>query len=95
MAVAEAMLDKFHETLARMHADDSNAYTLGSISPHNVIMACLPKGGIGNNNAAVVASHILASFPSLRHRFMVSIGGGALGSVDMRLGDIIVGEQVV
>lgn len=95
MAVAEAMLDEFHEDLAGTHADDSNAYTLGSIGPHNVVVACLPKGGIGNNNAAVVASHMLASFPSLRHRFMVGIGGGVPGSVDVRLGDIVVGEQVV
>lgn len=95
MAAAQAMLDKLHEPLPGKGAD-SNAYTLGSIGPHNVVMACLPKGGIGNNNAAIVASNMLASFPSIKQRLMVGIGGGVpLGSLDIRLGDVVVGDKVV
>lgn len=95
MAAAQAMLDEVHEPLAGKDSD-SNAYTVGSIGPHNVVMACLPKGCIGTNNAAVVASNMLASFPSIKQRLMVGIGGGApLDSLDIRLGDVVVGDKVV
>lgn len=95
MAAAEAMLDEFHETLPGKHGD-SNAYTLGSIASHNIAMACLPKGGMGNNNSATAATHMLRTFPSIvTKRLMVGIGGGAPDSMDIRLGDVIVGDQVV
>lgn len=95
MAAAEATLDEFHETLPGKHGD-SNAYTLGSIALHNIVMACLPKGGMGNNNSATAATHMLRSFPSIAtKRLMVGIGGSAPDSTDIRLGDIIVGDQVV
>ena len=38
---------------------------------------------------------MLRSFPSITKRLMVGIGGGAPDVVDIRLGDIVVGEQVV
>ncbi|KAL7805230.1 hypothetical protein V8C44DRAFT_352281 [Trichoderma aethiopicum] len=91
MAAARAMLDCVHKPLP-MGAKDSNAYILGNIGPHNIVMACLPVHQYGTNNAANVASNMNRSFPSLRIRLMVGIGGGVPSqNADIRLGDVVVG----
>ena len=70
---------------------DSNIYTLGRMGWHNVVIACLPRGKIGNVSAASVASDMLRSFESIRFGLMVGIGGGAPTSdIDIRLGDVVV-----
>ncbi|KAJ0109322.1 hypothetical protein J7T55_000246 [Diaporthe amygdali] len=94
MAAAEAMLSNIHESLPT-HIDDTNTYTFGSIGMHNVIIACLPSGHYGTNNAATVANNIRRSFPSIRLRLMVGIGGGVPGKADVRLGDVVVSDQVI
>ncbi|KAH0490817.1 hypothetical protein TgHK011_002269 [Trichoderma gracile] len=43
---ATAMLDERHADLPKL-TNDANTYTLGSIGPHNVVIACLPKGQYG------------------------------------------------
>ncbi|PTB64492.1 purine and uridine phosphorylase, partial [Trichoderma citrinoviride] len=95
MAAARAMLDCVHKPLP-MGAKDSNAYILGSIGPHNIVMACLPVGQYGTNNAANVASNMNRSFPSIRIRLMVGIGGGVPSqNTDVRLGDVVVGCRIM
>ncbi|KAL7950663.1 hypothetical protein V8C42DRAFT_350479 [Trichoderma barbatum] len=95
MAAARAMLDCVHKPLP-MDAKDSNAYVLGHIGPHNIVMACLPVNQYGTNNAANVASNMNRSFPSIRVRLMVGIGGGVPSSnYDVRLGDVVVGCRVM
>ncbi|KAJ4007627.1 hypothetical protein NW752_010293 [Fusarium irregulare] len=94
MTAAEAMLDASHDPLPR-HRRDGNCYTLGSINGHNVVMACLPKDQYGTNNAATVVTHLIRSFPNIQHCLMVGIGGGAPGSVDVRLGDVVVSTKVL
>lgn len=94
MAAAKAMLDNIHGSLPG-DSNDSNTYTLGSIGMHNIVIACLPSGHYGTNNAATVANNMRRSFPSIKIRLMVGIGGGAPGKVDIRLGDIVVGDKVV
>lgn len=91
-AVARAMLDDIHAPLPTQ-ANDSNTYTLGSISQHNVVIACLPE--YGTNNAANVLVHLIRTFTSIRFSFMVGIGGGAPSKADIRLGDIVVGNRVM
>lgn len=100
MAAATAMMSEIHESLST-HAEDSNTYTFGSIGEHNIVIACLPSGHYGTNNAATVANNMHRSFPSIRLRLMVGIGGGVpdkpdlrLGP-DVRLGDVVVGDQVI
>ena len=61
MAAAQAMLDHVHD-IPLNDPIDSNAYTLGSIGQHNIVLACLPADGYGTNNAATVASHMRRSF---------------------------------
>ncbi|OAQ60405.1 nacht and ankyrin domain-containingprotein [Purpureocillium lilacinum] len=67
---------------------DDNAYTLGAIGSHNIVIACLPQGKYGTNSAATVATRMASTFPSIRLGFMVGIGGGIPPNV--RLGDVVV-----
>lgn len=93
-AAGRSTLDDIHEDLPRT-AGDTNASVLGSIGEHNVVMACLPEGQYGTNNAAIVASHMLRSFPSICVGLMVGIGGGVPEPLDIRLGDVVVGSKVI
>lgn len=94
MAAARAMLDSIHDS-PPTSPNDTNAYALGSIGPHNIVMACLPANSYGTNNAANVASNMIRSFPAIRVFLMVGIGGGVPGDIDLRLGDIVVGCKVM
>jgi nucleoside phosphorylase len=88
---AMAMLDEIHADLPKPQ-HDHNSYTLGRIGQHNVVIACLPMGMIGNNKSATVAAHMLSTFPSIKFGLMVGIGGGVPPKV--RLGDVVVSKPV-
>lgn len=94
MAAARAMLDNVHEELPHSR-NDTNTYILGNIAIHNVVIACLPSGHYGTNNAATVASNMRRSFPSIRVGMIVGIGGGIPGKAEIRLGDVVVGHKGV
>ncbi|WNO65671.1 hypothetical protein RPQ02_18615 [Streptomyces sp. AM2-3-1] len=78
--------------------DDDNVYVVGEIAalhgnrPHSVVLAMQPDDG--NNMAAVVATHLLRSFPSVEYVLMVGIAGGAPHPLrpdrHVRLGDLVV-----
>ncbi|KGQ02036.1 hypothetical protein PAAG_11212 [Paracoccidioides lutzii Pb01] len=71
--------------------NDTNAYVLGSLNGHNLVVACLPFGVYGTTSAATVAIQMLASFKSVRFSLMVGIGGGVPSTKeDIRFGDIVV-----
>ncbi|KAI3190748.1 hypothetical protein CBS147311_9727 [Penicillium roqueforti] len=90
MAAAKTMVDSVHPSLSQSESDH-NTYTLGSISGHNVVVACLPSGVYGTTAAAVVLAHMLETFPSLRFGLMVGIGGGVPSkNADIRLGDVVI-----
>ncbi|KAI8714627.1 hypothetical protein NCS52_01183000 [Fusarium sp. LHS14.1] len=93
-AAACAMLDEIHEDLPQ-DTSDKNTYTLGSIGPHNIVIACLPHGQCGTNNAASVLANMLRSFQSICKGFVVGIGGGVPSKGDIRLGDVVVGARVM
>ncbi|RKL01772.1 hypothetical protein BFJ71_g5101 [Fusarium oxysporum] len=93
-AAALVMLDETHDELPR-RPNDNNAYTLGRIKNHNIVIACLPQDQYGNNNAANVLTSLTRTFPSIRRGLMVGIGGGAPGKVDIHLGDIVVGTRIM
>ncbi|KAF4968001.1 hypothetical protein FSARC_4562 [Fusarium sarcochroum] len=94
MSAAEAMLDRTHDPLPR-RGSDTNTYTLGSIGAHNVVIACLPKGHYGTNNAASVARNMVCTFENIKHGLLVGIGGAIPGPVDVRLGDVVVSTEVI
>src|ERR1700735_1193658 len=94
-AAAKAMLDKTHPRISQSVGDD-NAYTLGEIFGHNIVVACLPSGMHGIISAATVAAHMRTTFPSIRFGLMVGIGGGVPTSKnDIRLGDVVVSKPTV
>ncbi|QYS98021.1 ANK_REP_REGION domain-containing protein [Trichoderma simmonsii] len=88
---ATAMLDERHPDLPKPMSD-TNTYTLGSIGPHNIVIACLPKGRYGTISAATVATLMICTFPSIKVGLMVGIGGGVPSKV--RLGDVVVSSPV-
>ncbi|KAN0070390.1 hypothetical protein V8E54_011259 [Elaphomyces granulatus] len=92
MTAAKGMLDETHSNLSQPTTDD-NAYTLGKISGHNVVIACLPSGVYGTTSAAVVVSKMNSTFPRIRFGLMVGIGGGVpCNGTDIRLGDVVVSK---
>ncbi|KAF9771951.1 hypothetical protein IL306_010380 [Fusarium sp. DS 682] len=84
---ATAMLDQRHADLPKP-PNDPNAYTLGSIGKHNIVIACLPEGEIGTHAAATIATWMISTFPLIKLGLMVGIGGGIPPKV--RLGDVVV-----
>ncbi|KAL8284623.1 hypothetical protein RB600_009169 [Gaeumannomyces tritici] len=88
---AQQFLDERHEPPKSVGQHDNNAYTLGRIGQHNVVMAQQPDGEYGMTTAATVARDMLHSFPNIRIGLMVGIGGGAPSRKhDIRLGDVVV-----
>ncbi|PLB46413.1 purine and uridine phosphorylase [Aspergillus steynii IBT 23096] len=97
LAAAEAMLDKRYDDPGpeegRDSDNDSNIYTLGAIGDHRVVIACLPGGQMGTNQAAVVAMQMKSRFKHLRFGLVVGIGGGVPSEkADIRLGDVVISQ---
>ncbi|KAL2834589.1 nucleoside phosphorylase domain-containing protein [Aspergillus pseudoustus] len=91
MAAARAMLDEVYDDLP-VQPNDSNAYILGKIGNHNIVIACLPSGQYGLASAATVAMQLLSTFQQVKFGLLVGIGGGIPSTeVDVRLGDVVVG----
>ncbi|KAL6876966.1 purine and uridine phosphorylase [Trichoderma novae-zelandiae] len=86
-AAAMFMLDERHEELPNP-SGDYNAYTLGSIGKHKVVIAGLPKGRYGNTSSATVATRMVSTFPNIKFGLMVGIGGGIPQKT--RLGDVVI-----
>jgi nucleoside phosphorylase len=92
-AAATAMLDEIHEKPRKQLSSDHNVYTLGRISDHNVVIACLPAGVYGTNPAATVATQMLSNFESIRVGLIMGICGGVPSAErDIRLGDVVVSK---
>jgi nucleoside phosphorylase len=88
-AAVEEMLDAIHPRLRI--TGDKNEYTFGRVGVHNVVVSCLPAGVMGISPAAVVAKDMQRSFP-IKFGLMVGVGGGVWSkTVDIHLGDIVVG----
>ncbi|KAL4884595.1 hypothetical protein BJY04DRAFT_215056 [Aspergillus karnatakaensis] len=89
LAAAEETVDEFHDALSNL--SDNEIYTLGRIGEHNVVIACPPQ--MGTNQAADVAARMDTTFPSIRIRLMVGIGGGVPSTkADIQLGDVVVSK---
>ncbi|KAK8026499.1 hypothetical protein PG991_003555 [Apiospora marii] len=93
LAASRALLDEQHDSLPA-NDGDHNAYVLGRIAQHNVVMVALPAV-YGKVNAATVSTNLKRSFPNIKATLMVGIGGGAPGEADLYLGDVVVGTRVM
>jgi nucleoside phosphorylase len=92
LAAATEMLDEEHQDVPQ-DGNDTNLYTLGRISGHNVVLACLPAGQMGTSSAATVAIQMQSKFTSLRFSLMVGIGGGVPSAESgIRLGDVVISQ---
>ncbi|CEN61884.1 hypothetical protein ASPCAL08532 [Aspergillus calidoustus] len=94
LAAAKTMLEETHAPLSA-RPSDHNSYTLGRVSGHNIVVACLPSGVYGTISAAAVVSQMTSTFPSIAFGLMVGIGGGVPSrdgdsTPDIRLGDVVV-----
>lgn len=91
---AQAFLDQEHPRPSSLARNDNNSYALGSIGPHKVVIAVLPKCEYGIASAATVARDMLHSFPNVRFGLMVGVGDGAPSPEhDIRLGDVVVSTR--
>ncbi|PNP46437.1 hypothetical protein THARTR1_10759 [Trichoderma harzianum] len=92
------MLDtEYKPPLDRLPQSENTAYVFryGSMSNHNVAIACLPSGKTGTVSSATVSVKLMANFPNIKYGLMVGIGGGSPGpgpENDIRLGDIVVSQ---
>jgi nucleoside phosphorylase len=93
-AAARVMLNKSHSPLPQP-STDPNAYKLGELNGHYIVIACLPAGVYGTVSAANVVSRMRSTFPRLQYGLMVGIGGGVpCKNNDIRLGDVVVSKPV-
>jgi nucleoside phosphorylase len=86
------MLDEQHPRLPQPQTDH-NAYTLGSVKGHNIVIAGLPSAG--NAPAATVITQITSTFPKLRFGLLMGIGGGVPVKTDdgpVRLSHVVVSK---
>lgn len=91
-AAARVMLNRTHSPLPNP-STDSNAYELGELDGHYIVITCLPAGIYGTVAAANVVTRMRSTFPRLQYGLMVGIGGGVPGNNnDIRLGDIVVSK---
>ncbi|KAK4082345.1 uncharacterized protein Triagg1_2157 [Trichoderma aggressivum f. europaeum] len=74
---------------------DTNAYSLGVLGPHNVVLVHMPN--MGKVATAVAAAHLRASFRGIQLALVVGICGGApFGlSGELFLGDIVISEGLI
>jgi len=90
LTAAQEMLDFKQEY---QEQDDPNAYTLGRVGGHNVVLVCLPPDQIGPNYTTAVTMQMMITFPTIDFVLLVGTGGGIPSkTADIRLGDIVVSE---
>ena len=71
---------------------DTNVYTTGVLSDHNVVLCYMP--GMGGNNAAACAASLRISFPKVEIAFVVGICGVA--PKDPQTGEhVILGDCII
>jgi hypothetical protein len=92
-AASRAMLDEQHPLQPGIAGDDSTN-VLRRILRHNAVRVC-PPGQYGTNNAAIVATNLKRTFPSIRATLMVGIADGSPSQADLYLGDVVVGTRVM
>ncbi|KAL4866147.1 hypothetical protein BDV12DRAFT_187657 [Aspergillus spectabilis] len=96
-SAVEALFDEQYETQYSKVAGDSNAYSTGTIGPHNVVLAHMSN--IGKVAAATAAACLRATFPGIQLALVVGICGGVPSTKQSKqeilLGDVVISEGLV
>ncbi|KAF3133224.1 hypothetical protein TWF569_010668 [Orbilia oligospora] len=92
-AAARVMLDEEHPRLLDHDYIDDSMYIVGRIGSHNTVIAC--SGEDNTPHAADMAITMLRTFTSIRFILMVGIGAGVPSENDIRLGDVVVGANII
>ncbi|PGH18594.1 hypothetical protein AJ79_00373 [Helicocarpus griseus UAMH5409] len=75
---------------------DQNAYTLGIIGCHHVVLVHMPE--MGKISAASVATDCRSSFPKINLALVVGICGGVpfrKDGVEVLLGDVVISDSII
>ncbi|GAB1192121.1 hypothetical protein APSETT444_001305 [Aspergillus pseudonomiae] len=95
-AVVE-LFDEIYDQQYGKHFKDTNSYTVGRISTHNVVLCHMP--GMGKVSAAIVASNLTSSYTQVSLALVVGICGGVpvlpSSKTSILLGDVIISNSVV
>lgn len=97
----EALFDEYYEDDFSFgkSAGDPNAYTVGRITNHHVVLAFMP--GMGKANSASLAASFRASFSGIKVGLVVGICGGVPvprgidDETEIILGDVIISTGLV
>ncbi|OJJ67288.1 hypothetical protein ASPBRDRAFT_135777, partial [Aspergillus brasiliensis CBS 101740] len=94
---AVKMFDEIHDSTHLVRGrDDKNSYDIGRIGNHLVVMNCPASNINGQPHAGSIASDMRSTFPGIRFMLLVGTGGGAPShKQDVRLGDVVLGAQVI
>ncbi|KAI1856210.1 hypothetical protein JX265_011722 [Neoarthrinium moseri] len=85
------LFDEHHENLSLSR--DQNAYSLGKMGQHNVVVTTVWK--ISTIPASIAITQLLNDFGKIRFVLLVGVAGGIpyeAGNRDIRLGDVVVSE---
>lgn len=100
VSAVEASLDDTYSRLGSGHMKDYrdvNAYTIGRIGKHNIVLCPMP--GMGKVSAAGVATNLRFSFPNIRLALLVGICGGvpfpSSGAPEIFLGDVLISDSMI
>lgn len=95
----EAFLDETYELGGFSYGKapgDCNAYTMGRIGSHHIVLVYMP--GMGKVNAAAAAASLRSSFQNIKLALLVGICGGvpaAADKIEELLGDVILSTNIV
>ncbi|KAK6518911.1 hypothetical protein TWF281_003601 [Arthrobotrys megalospora] len=97
-SVLSALFDKqYNDKTYKKAPGDWNAYSLGAIGRHNVVLVHMPR--MGKVAAAAAATSLRASFQGIQLALVVGICGGVpLGNRsgnDILLGDVVISKGLV
>lgn len=97
LRAALAILDETYDNVALATGQgDRNHYAFGRVGEHYVVINRPPSGWHGRIRASTIVHDMRSSFPTMRFVLMVGIAGGAPSAKeDVRLGDVVLGTQVV
>ena len=93
MDVLDKILDDKKYGKAR---GDNNAYTLGLIGEHNVVLVHMP--GMGTTRAAYAVGDLKKSFPNIELALVVGVCGGmpyGPRNEEVLLGDVVISEVLI